>query len=164
LRVVAEGLARQGTVAYIRPVHISRRKTGTILRAVIPLLALVWTSLPLHHCNVAFAASAAAMPAPVAATPGDVSASPVAMAGCHHHGDEGEAPARTPVPCSDLGRAAPDLRPAVVLDVGLAHVTWDAYWRHRGLAPVSLRGVPRAPDEDRWRSRPLHLQKSVLLI
>jgi hypothetical protein len=133
---------------------------------VIPLLALVWAALPLHHCNVAAAADRAATAqagAVLDAAAAALSAGPGA-AHCHQHAADDGQPAKPGVRCGDLGRAAPDLRPTAVADVVLAHVTWDAGWLHRGLRPVNLNGAPRPLDDGRWRVRPLHLQKAVLLI
>lgn len=71
----------------------------------------------------------------------------------------------SPVVCSDLVRGVLDLRMPVALDMDLAYVSWDARWLDfRRLALTQQRGAPRPPDDGRWRYRPLHLQKSVLLI
>jgi len=138
-------------------VYFTRHSTRSTLRAVIPLLALVWAALPLHQCNLALAA-----PTSTAAT----LATPAAVAApshCHQAAEPTQ-PAGTIVHCSDLGSAAPDLRPTVALDTALVHVSFDSRWLERSLRPVTLPGGARPLDDGRWRLRPLHLQKSALLI
>lgn len=137
--------------------HFTRRSIRSTLRAVIPLLALVWTSLPMHHCNLALAALAAPGTALAADATGAVPSH------CHQDADATK-PARSVVHCSDLGSAAPDLRPTVALDTVLVHVSFDAHWLERGLRPVALPGGARPLGDGRWRLRPLHLQKAALLI
>jgi hypothetical protein len=86
-------------------------------------------------------------------------------ASCHHHVADDDSPAGSPVACSDLVRAVSDLRPAAALDMDLAYVSWDARWLDsRLLALAQQQGAPRPLDDGHWRNRPLHLQKSVLLI
>jgi hypothetical protein len=154
-------------------VRFPRGKTRAILRTLIPLLALVWATLPLHHCNLAAAgtghSSAAGATLPGASAPAVPQAArlagPATPPHCHQLADPGSPdPAKSPVRCSDLGRAAPDLRPQPPGDPVLAHVTWDTGWLDRGLRPVVLSGAPRRVDDAPWRHRPLHLRKSVLLI
>jgi hypothetical protein len=153
-------LALQGTVAYSRRVTFPRGKTRAILRTLIPLLAVVWAALPLHHCNVASTAGAAG-----ARASASLPAAAAALPHCHQLADDGgPGPAKSPVSCGDLGRAAPDLRPPPLADPVLAHVTWDTGWLDRGLRPVVLSGTPRRVDDGPWRHRPLHLRKAVLLI
>ncbi len=137
--------------------HFTRRSIRSTLKAVIPLLALVWASLPLHQCN-----SAQAAPAPAGAT---LAASGIGAPPSHcHQVADATKPAGSIVHCRDLGRAAPDLRPTVALDTGLVLVSFDARRLERGLRPVDLRGGARPLDDGRWRVRPLHLQKAALLI
>ena len=120
-------------MAYSCAVKFSRRRTRSTLHAILPLLALVWTSLPLHHCN--------------------------------HHVADGAKSQKATVSCSDLGRAGPDLRPSVAVDSVLVHVSFDSRWHERELGSTSNSGALRPRDDARWRpARPLHLQKSVLLI
>lgn len=135
--------------------HFSRRSIRSTLKAVVPLLALVWTSLPLHHCNLAQAAPA---------SPGATLAAAMAAPSHCHQAADAAGPARSVVHCSDLGSAAPDLRPTVALDTVVVHVSFDARWLERGLRPVALPGGARPLDDGRWRLRPLHLQKAALLI
>ena len=131
----------------------------------MPVLALVWASLPVHQCNLAFAGTArAALPAAGSAT---IDAAKVVTelepSGCHQVADPSQF-AKSTVSCSDLGRVAPDLRPSLVVDTVLVHVSFDARWFEQGLRPVALSGTERSYDDGRWRIRPLHLQKSTLLI
>lgn len=150
-------LAARAGVAYIDGVHLTRRKVGAILRTMIPLLALVWGALPMHRCYVA------TLGAPAASLVG-AQAAPVAGVECPHHvADEG-SPGKLHLPCSELGRVAPDLRPVLVLDIPFARVAWDAHWVDRDLAPLAWSAARRPLDADRWRWRPLHLRHSVLLI
>jgi hypothetical protein len=154
---------------------MTRRRTRSVLRAVIPLLALVWTSLPLHHCNLAFAATAAAPVQPhchqlAEGTQADASQSPPADAQASPAGVlsakalAGKAPVgNAKVSCSDLGRAGPDLRPAVAVDAAVVHVSFDAGWHDR--AELAGQAVALRPHDDgRWRIRPLHLRNATLLI
>ncbi len=151
-------------VAYSPAVKFTRRRTRSTLRAILPLLTLVWASLPLHHCNLAMAGSAhagAATAAPATAAPAQVD---LTSAHCSHHLADGAKAPKASMSCSDLGRAGPDLRPSVAVDDVLVHVSFDARWQERGLRPVSGSSESRPQDDGRWRPRPLHLQKSVLLI
>lgn len=137
--------------------HFTRRSLRSTFRAVIPLLAFVWVSLPLHHCNLAQATPAS----------GDAvlaSGDPVAAPSHCHQVADAAPPGGSVVHCSDLGRAAPDLRPTVSLDAVVVHVSFDPHWLERGLRPVALTGGARPLDDGRWRLRPLHLQKAALLI
>lgn len=137
---------------------LTRRHTRSVLRAVLPLLALVWASLPLHHCNLAVAGGAEARPAATMVTGTDAHA-----AHCHQVADPAGQPAESSMSCSDLGRAGPDLRPSLTIDVVLVQLSFDARGRDPGLHPVSRRGE-RPQDDGRWHPRRLHLQKSVLLV
>ena len=67
----------------------SRRKRFVMLR-LLPLLALVWVSLPLHHCQ-----SAQAKPA------------------CHHVMDNDGIHYSALPRCDDIAKPAPDLRPTI---------------------------------------------------
>ncbi len=134
----------------------TRRQTHSTLRTILPLLTLVWASLPLHQCNLALAE-----PVPAAVSSESEARAP---APCGHHVADDAAAPKASMPCSDLGRVAPDLRPSIgVVDVPV-QVSFDSRWLERGLRPVSAAGVLRPQDDGRWRPRPLHLQKSVLLI
>ena len=137
---------------------LTRRHTRSVLRAVLPLLALVWASLPLHHCNLAGAGGAETRPAATMMT------GPVAHAAhCHQVADPAGQPAESSMSCDDLGRAGPDLRPSLTIDVVLVQLSFDARGHDPGLHPVSRRGE-RPQDDGRWHPRRLHLQKSVLLV
>lgn len=153
-------------LAYIRRVLLTRRHTRSVLRAVLPLLALVWASLPLHHCNLAVAGgalpSARADAAPGGATDATITA-PRLQPSCHQVAEPLQ-PSKSSVSCSDLGRVGPDLRPAVDVDSAIAYVSFDARWTERAEQAVASFGGLRPRDDGRWRFRPLHLQKSVLLI
>ncbi len=138
--------------------RFSRRSTRSIFRAALPLLAIVWTSLPLHHCNLASVGS------PSGATHSESLASTSSVAPPCHQLTGQTALAKATVNCSDLGKAGPDLRPAVQLDGGLAHVSFDRRWLERRLMLLSSAVASRPLDEGRWRLRPLHLRHSVLLI
>jgi hypothetical protein len=159
-------LATPPSLAYIRRVILTRRHTRSVLRAVLPLLALVWASLPLHHCNLAFAGSPAESASAEVAPPGTAGATALAprlQPSCHQAAEPAQ-PAESTVSCGDLGRVAPDLRPAVSVDTAFPYVSFDAHWNERaGQAVASFAGL-RPRDDGRWRLRPLHLQKSVLLI
>ncbi len=146
-------------MAYIENVPLTRRQTRTVLRAVIPLLALVWASLPLHHCNVAMAGQAGTVP--VATTAADA---PAPAPHCHQIADP--APQADPsVPsCSDLGRTGPDLRPALAVEAALAQLGFDPQGLDPALQPVSRDYDERPLGDGRRHLRRLHLQKSVLLI
>ena len=137
---------------------LTRRHTRSVLRAVLPLLALVWASLPLHHCNLAVAGGAETRPAATMMTGTDAHA-----AHCHQVADPAGQQAESSMSCSDLGRAGPDLRPSLTIDVVLVQLSFDARGRDPGLHPVSRRGE-RPQDDGRWHPRRLHLQKSVLLV
>jgi hypothetical protein len=149
------GLAAPPALAYIRPVFLTRRQTRAVLRTVIPLLALVWASLPLHHCNLAFAGPAHGAQPALAAAPAPH---------CHQVAPSAPPPSHAVVSCSDLGRAGPDLRPAPVIDAGPFLVSSDARWQRRDPGPAARSAAVRPLDDGRWRLRPLHLQKSSLLI
>ena len=137
---------------------LTRRHTRSVLRAVLPLLALVWASLPLHHCNLAVAGGAETRPAATMLPDTEAHA-----AHCHQLADPAGQPAESSMSCSDLGRAGPDLRPSLTIDVVLVQLSFDARGRDPGLRPVSRRGE-RPQDDGRWHPRRLHLQKSVLLV
>jgi hypothetical protein len=157
-------LAIRAALAYIRGVFLSRRHSRSVLRAVLPLLALVWASLPLHHCNLAFAGTVASLSD--VAPPGALDApttTPQLQPACHQ-GGEPSGPATSPVSCSDLGRAGPDLRPALSVDSAITHVRFDSRWHERAGQAVASFGGWRPRDDGRGRLRPLHLQKSALLI
>lgn len=153
-------------LAYIRRVLLSRRHTRSVLRAVLPLLALVWASLPLHHCNLA-AAGAWQPASPAGSAPlivADATTAPaLAQLPCHQVADPAQ-PARSTVSCTDLGRVGPDLRPVLNLDTAVTYVSFDARWHERAQQAVTSFGGLRPRDDGGWRLRPLHLQKSVLLI
>ena len=143
----------------------SRRRTRSTLHAILPLLALVWTSLPLHHCNLAVADPVHAgvgMGSHAAASPAQ---DDLTRVHCNHHVADGAKSQKATVSCSDLGSAGPDLRPSVAVDSVLVHVSFDSRWHERELGSTSNSGALRPRDDARWRpARPLHLQKSVLLI
>jgi hypothetical protein len=149
-------------------VSFTRRRTRSIFSAVLPLLALVWAALPLHHCNLAFAAADGGSTVTAGATITGVAGTPADAAGAAAHCGHQVADATQPVPsrmsCSDLGSAVPDLRPTTGIDATLVHVRFDAGWLERGLHPVQPSARQRPLDDGRWRQRPLHLQKSALLI
>jgi hypothetical protein len=153
-------------LAYIRGVLLTRRHTRSVLRAVLPLLALVWASLPLHHCNLAFAGADApttlADRAAHGAT-GAATSAPLPQPPCHQVADPAQ-PAKSTMSCSDLGRVGPDLRPAFNVDTAVTYVSFDARWHERAGQAIASFGGLRPRDDGRWRLRPLHLQKSVLLI
>lgn len=154
------------SLAYIRRVILTRRHTRSVLRAVLPLLALVWASLPLHHCNLAFAGTTAESARADVAPPGTAgatTAAPRLQPPCHQ-ATEPAQPAKSPVSCSDLGRVAPDLRPAFNVDTAVTYVSFDARWHERAEQAVASFGGLRPRDDGRWRLRPLHLKKSALLI
>lgn len=154
------------SLAYIRRVLLTRRHTRSVLRAVLPLLALVWASLPLHHCNLAVAGtagpSALASVAPAGAADASAEA-PRQQPSCHQSAEPVQ-PAQSTVSCSDLGRVGPDLRPAFNVDSAVTYVSFDARWTERAEEALASFGGLRPRDDGRWRLRPLHLQKSVLLI
>jgi len=156
----------RAALAYIRCVFLTRRHSRSVLRAVLPLLALVWASLPLHHCNLAFAGtvtpSALADRAPDSAADATATA-PLWQPTCHQAAEPAQ-PATSTVSCNDLGRVGPDLRPAFNFDSAVTHIRFDANWHERAEQAVASFGGLRPRDEGRWRLRPLHLQKSALLI
>ena len=135
---------------------LTRRHTRSVLRAVLPLLALVWASLPLHHCNLAGAGGAETRPAATMMTGTDAHAA-------HCHQVPAGQPAESSMSCDDLGRAGPDLRPSLTIDVVQVQLSFDARGHDPGLHPVSRRDE-RPQDDGRWHPRRLHLQKSVLLV
>jgi hypothetical protein len=155
----------RAALAYIRGVFLTRRHTRSVLHAVLPLLALVWASLPLHHCNLAFAGADA--PATLADRPSHTAdaatATPLPQPPCHQVTDPAQ-PVKSTVSCSDLGRVGPDLRPAFNVDTAVTYVSFDARWHERAGQAIASFGGLRPRDDGRWRLRPLHLQKSVLLI
>ncbi len=152
-------------LAYIRGVLLTRRHTRSVLRAVLPLLALVWASLPLHHCNLAAAGTSQPFPTGSAtlAVADAATANTLSQPPCHQVTDPAQ-PGKSTVSCGDLGRAGPDLRPAPGVDAVVAYVSFDARWQDRARQGVAAFGGLRPRDDGRWRLRPLHLQKSVLLI
>jgi len=159
-------LAKRAALAYIPRVLLTRRHTRSVLRAVMPLLALVWASLPLHHCNLAFAGASTPTSLQGAPPPGaaDVTTTaPLLQPPCHQGAEVGQ-PAKSTVSCSDLGRVGPDLRPAFNVDSAVTHIRFDAHWHERAEQAVASFGGLRPRDDGRWRLRPLHLQKSALLI
>lgn len=137
---------------------LTRRHTRSVLRAVLPLLALVWASLPLHHCNLAVAGATDARPAATMVTGTDAR-----TVYCHQVADPAGQPAESSMSCDDLGRAGPDLRPSLTIDVVQVQLSFDARGHDPGLHPVSRRDE-RPQDDGRWHPRRLHLQKSVLLV
>ena len=126
--------------------HLGRRRTRRLIRSLVPLLVLVWASLPLHRCYLAQAAA------------------PAAPSHCHHQApDDGAAARHVPaaqMPCSELGKAGPDVRPAMPDISGVASLV--AIDSQRGLRVEQI--VPRSRDSAPPPLRALHLRKSVLLI
>ena len=147
----------------------TRRQTRIVLRSLLPLLALVWTSLPLHRCQLAFAAPpvvAESGAGPIAAT------AATAVVHCEHqsHGDERRAPTRqqAAVDCRDLGRVAPDLRPTLP-DFGIAVFVWRIWLPATTTDPSDDAAMLRYRSGmfiDGWGplQRPVYLRKSALLI
>jgi hypothetical protein len=156
-------LASRPSLAYIRCVLLTRRHTRSVLRAVLPLLALVWASLPLHQCNLAFAGDGAPVARADAAPADAATVAPWQQPSCHQVAEPVQ-PAKSVVSCGDLGRVGPDLRPAVNVDAAVARSSFDAGWQERSERAAPSSGGLRPRDDGRWRLRPLHLQKSVLLI
>ncbi len=119
----------------------------------------------MHNCSVVPAGQAEALVAATPAgalSPGATHAAPTEH--CSHHSADSSHPAKTTVSCSDFGRPGPDLRPAFGVDAVVAQPGFDPGWQDFVLRPVSLFGGDRPLDDGHGRLRPLHLQKSVLLI
>lgn len=148
----------------------TRRQTRTVLRSLLPLLALVWTSLPLHHCQLAFAVQ------PVVAESGSVAATADAATApaehCQHQSRDADD--RTPaqqqltVDCRDLGRVAPDLRPTLP-DFGMAVFVGSIWLPATATDQSDAAAMLRKRSGlciDGWDSlqRPVYLRKSALLI
>jgi hypothetical protein len=156
----------RAALAYIRGVFLTRRHSRSVLRTVLPLLALVWASLPLHHCHLAVAGDATPLAMADGALPGALDAPtqvPALQPACHQDA-EPVSPAKSTVSCGDLGRGGPDLRPAFGFDSAVTHPRFDAHWHERAEQALASFGGLRPRDDGRGRLRPLHLQKSALLI
>jgi hypothetical protein len=151
-------------VAYSKVVTFTRRRTRSTLQAILPVLALVWAVLPLHHCNLAAAGQAQAVVADGSRATVSPARDELAPVDCSHHASDGAKSTAATVSCSDLGRAGPDSRPSIAVDTVPMHGTFDSRWHERTPRAHPASGVPRPQDDGRWRYRPLHLQKSALLI
>jgi len=136
-------------------VLLTRRKRRRVLQAVLPLLAIVWATLPWLPCCHELAAQYAAIGH---ATHHAMSDATAADEAAPSHCADAE-PSDSAPPCTDVQKNASEARPAPV-DSGLTVVVY--------LVPVPQAiGVVRDPIPDPPRAikrRPLHLEKSVLLI
>jgi hypothetical protein len=134
-------------------VLIRRRTSRTLLRRLIPLLALVWAFVPLHRCNLALAHALDGMQ-PHAAMPA-----------CEHCPESQSAAQGATLHCAELGNPAPDQRSAVLgVAAFLLHSRPEQLVPVRtvagdsALARAQLRPPLDPPD------RPLHLTRLVLQI
>ena len=137
--------------------RFTRRQKSQVLRSLLPMLALVWSTVAMHPCNLLSA---------VAAAPSSA-VSPSSEVHCDHHvavdpgWESATQAAMQQVSCTDLGKSAPDSRPPVAesLVLALAHVPAlaMALELHPSAPPRTQSAAPEPP-------RPLRLQYSELLI
>ena len=120
---------------------------------LVSLLAFVWITLPLHHCNVAGAADQSVAMGALAVTK---------RAHCDHMA-QSTLPAQNPSPsCLDLGKAGPDTRHSAFSQPPLVFMSFLPLSLFDPLA--AARPTAQEPATPFHRDRPLHLRKSVLLI
>jgi hypothetical protein len=135
-------------------VIVSRRKSRSLFRALLPILVAVWALLPLHRCYLAVAMSAA-------------TATPIALqaAGCEHCppvDGEQEKQVSSVHQCGDLDSRGVELKPLLV-DALWIPLSWESpgvesnrLWRLSTPGSMSAALIPaRAP---------LYLRKLALLI
>ena len=131
--------------------RFTRRQNSQVLRSLLPLLALVWSTVALHPCNVV----------------SSLATGPSSAAHCDHHvavdsGSEStQHEGTTQVSCTDIGKSAPDSRPPIAESVTLTLAHVPAFAMALEVHPSTpLRIESAAPEPP----KPLRLQYAELLI
>jgi hypothetical protein len=147
-------------------VLFTRRHRRRVLSALLPLLAFVWATLPALPCCHELAAHEADQQAGIAAAAVSAHAGheapDVDQGFAVEHGANHceEAPvAKVDPPCTDIEKTSNDVRPVYFAGTLVVLTTILPSLR---VAPEIRASIPDPTPPP--RSRPLHLEKSVLLI